>query len=186
MQTCGLLGNHLTRPPVHAGWSLWWVSSKWQQGSERKRSQEVGKGGEAGGAPPSLAARDTHTHSRGEQLLKGPFVFVLLLFICPKCFCLFDFDIFCPSKRFSDYLVCANTAPHCLPYVSSVMNENTKPSYMYCMFAGICKNVVQSGQQVIVSCWKAHNGSQLVSAILAMNLFFTTDIFEQEKHNRSG
>lgn len=56
--------NHLRRPPVHVGWSLVRVSLKWQQGSERKRSQEVEKGGEAGGAPPSPAAGDTHTHTQ--------------------------------------------------------------------------------------------------------------------------
>lgn len=65
MQPCGVFVNHLTRPPEHSAWSLWCVSLKWQQGSERKRSQEVGKGGEAGGAPPSLAAGDTHTHTAG-------------------------------------------------------------------------------------------------------------------------
>lgn len=64
--------NHLRRPPVHVGWSLVRVSLKWQQGSERKRSQEVEKGGEAGGAPPSPAAGDTHTHTQqGCAMLKG-------------------------------------------------------------------------------------------------------------------
>lgn len=57
-------GNHLRRPPVRAGWSLGCVSLKWQQGSERERSQEMEKGGEAGGAPPSLAAGG-HTHTAG-------------------------------------------------------------------------------------------------------------------------
>lgn len=49
------------RPPVHAGWSLLCVCLKMQQEPERKRSQEAVKAGEAGGAPPSLAAGDTHT-----------------------------------------------------------------------------------------------------------------------------
>ena len=62
MCSLSLSVDHLTRPPGHAGWSPRRVSLKWQQGSERKRSQEVEKGGEAGGAPPSLAAGDTHTH----------------------------------------------------------------------------------------------------------------------------
>lgn len=53
--TRGLCVNHLKRPSVCAAWSLWCVFLKWQQGS-----QEVGWGGEAGGAPPSLAAGDTY------------------------------------------------------------------------------------------------------------------------------
>lgn len=53
--------DHLMRPPVHAGWSLRCVCLKMQRESERKRSQEVVKAGEAGGALPSPAAGDTHT-----------------------------------------------------------------------------------------------------------------------------
>lgn len=57
--------NHLRRPPVHVGWSLERISLKLQQGSERKRSQEVEKGGEVGGAPPSPAAGGGHIHTAG-------------------------------------------------------------------------------------------------------------------------
>lgn len=57
--------DHLMRPPVHAGWSLQCVCLKMQQESERKRSEEVAKAGEAGGAPPSPAAGDTHAPTVG-------------------------------------------------------------------------------------------------------------------------
>lgn len=75
IQICSVSVNHLRRPPVRAGWSLGCVFLKWQQGSERERSQEVKQEGAAGGALPSLAAGDTHTHthSRDESYLKGQF-----------------------------------------------------------------------------------------------------------------
>lgn len=57
--------DHLMRPPVHAGWSLRCVCLKMQRESERKRSEEVAKAGEAGGAPPSPAAGDTHAPTVG-------------------------------------------------------------------------------------------------------------------------
>lgn len=65
MRSLCLFVNHLRRPLEYAGWSPRCVVLKRQKGS-----QGVGLGGEARGAPPSLAAG--HTHTAGVSL-KGQF-----------------------------------------------------------------------------------------------------------------
>lgn len=65
MKTGRLSVDHLRRPDEHAGWSQSSVFLRRWQGSrmkKKRRSQEVGVVG-AVGAPPSLAAGQTHTHT---------------------------------------------------------------------------------------------------------------------------
>lgn len=125
----GLLVNHLKRPLVRSAWSRCSVSLRGQQGSERKRSQEVVEGGEAEGAPPSLAARDTSTLIGREDPLRFAFIHHQNKALELKSFFLKGSGISFMTALLALYYI-----------ISSFMKENANSSYMYfcCYFRDVC------------------------------------------------